>query len=162
MRASLCLWQPTQCLKNTQNIEAVYIWIHSHLGTNQCLEFKSKSTCCPSFVFIGKNYCLDLRLCSLLRGRCQSLLLHWPNAFGLLQLPQGFIPLRELLGQQEHLEQQKSGVSGWSRDETCNDKNDGHPLTILLYSSKSFLTSWDWTSIWSYVGKTQRSQKKRG
>lgn len=32
--------------------------------------------------------------------------------------------------------------------------------TILLYSSKSFLTSWDWTSIWSYAAKTRRSQNQ--
>lgn len=34
--------------------------------------------------------------------------------------------------------------------------------TILLYSSKSFLTSWDWTSIWSYLRhrgvRTKQSQ----
>lgn len=77
-----------------------------------------KSTCCESFV------CLELMLpplCTLLHGRCHSSLLHWPNAFGLLQLSQGLVPLCELLGQQEHLEEQKSGVSGWSSvSNVCN------------------------------------------
>lgn len=32
------------------------------------------------------------------------------------------------------------------------------PCTILLYSSKSFLTSWDWASVWSYEWNTRWNQ----
>lgn len=135
-------------------------WVYFHLSTKQSKSIKNY------FLFPGA-------------------LLHRPDAFGLLQLPQILIPLGELLWQQEHLpirSQRSESVGGALSCQQflsrlkhimCLKRNvrgqhyifakfkqslsifsmriiwEINVCTILLYSSKSFFTSWDWTSVWS-------------
>lgn len=135
---SLCLCQLTQCMKNTHNTEPVFSLDPWTSGNKPIFRIQKEIN---MFSLEKKtNYCLDLRLpplWTLLQGRCRSLLLRWPNAFGLLQLSQGLIPLCELLGQQEHLEEQKSGVSGWSFESaTCAIKIKSDVKRCFLYAKR--------------------------
>lgn len=98
-----------------------------------------------------------------------GVLLYGPDAFGFFQLPQGLVPLGELLWQQEHLQTRGQTSPNIRNPSTFfflqNYMTKINQYTILLYSSKTFFTSCDWVSIWSWKESNVESEvdkKQRG